>query len=109
MNEIYVIRKGETYYDATVCGYFTDKDKAERYCVLNEDCFIETTTCLDDLDLPESNIAYEYSVNFCNCGGTWKKYCFTWSQRRNRHIFFSQIWRLPELCRLLKNKRFYSS
>ena len=73
--EIYIVRKGETYCNATVCGYFTDKDKAERYCVLNEDCFVETAECLDNLDLPESSIVYEYSVNFCNCGGgTWKKY-----------------------------------
>lgn len=77
--EIYIVRKGETYCNATVCGYFTDKDKAERYCVLNEDCFVETAKCLDNLDLPESSIVYEYSVNFCNCGGTWKKYSLNYN------------------------------
>ena len=77
--EIYIVRKGETYCNATVCGYFTDKDKAERYCVLNEDCFIETAKCFDNLDLPESNIAYEYSVNFCKCGGTWRKYSLNYT------------------------------
>ena len=77
--EIYIVRKGETYCNATVWGYFTDEDKAERYCVLNEDCFIETAKCLDNLDLPESKIAYAYSVNFCNCGGTWKKYSLNYN------------------------------
>ena len=77
--EIYIVRKGETYYNAIVCGYFTDKEKAERYCTLNEDYFIETAKCFDNLDLPESNIAYEYSVNFCNCGGTWKKYSLNYN------------------------------
>ena len=76
--EIYIVRKGETYNNATVCGYFTDKEKAEMYCAL-EDCFIETAKCLDNLDLPESNIAYEYSVNFCKCGGTWKKYSLNYN------------------------------
>lgn len=77
--EIYIVRKGETYNNATVCGYFTDKDKAERYCVLNEDCFIEKAKCLDGLDLPESRIIYEYSVNFCNCSGNWQKYSLNYT------------------------------
>lgn len=77
--EIYIVRKGETYCNATVCGYFTDKNKAERYCVLNEDCFIEKAKCLDGLDLPESRIVYEYSVNFCNCSGNWQKYSLNYT------------------------------
>lgn len=77
--EIYIIRKGETYYGATVCGYFTDKDKAERYCVLNEDCFIEKAKCLDGLDLPESSFVYEYSVNFYKQNNTWKKYALNYT------------------------------
>lgn len=76
--EIYIVRKGETYNDAIVCGYFTDKEKAEMYCAL-EDCFIETAKCLDNLDLPESKIVYEYSVNFYNHNNTWRKYSLNYT------------------------------
>lgn len=79
--EIHIVRKGD-YYNSMVCGYFSDREKAERYCVSHEDYdeyFIETAKCLDNLDLPELNIVYEYSVSFCNRCGTWKKYALNYT------------------------------
>lgn len=71
MNIIYTVREGDSY-DSAICGYFTSREEAEKYCVLNEGefgCFIEEAECLDNsTDLSDIKVYYNYIITYSKVG-----------------------------------------
>lgn len=74
MGKIYLVVEGQ-YSDWHIVGYFTDKDDAERFCVLKYDVYDEpyvvAVDCLDgDADLSNVEMLYEHEVMFDKRGST---------------------------------------
>lgn len=73
-NKIYLVVEGQ-YNGWSIVGYFTNKDDAERFCVLRnntyDEPYVKEVDCLDGgVDLSKVKVLYEHEVMFNRLNGT---------------------------------------
>lgn len=75
MSKIYLVVQGY-YSDWDILGYFTNKDEAEKWCILKKDKYYEpyilTVNCLDGKDdVSDVHPLYSHEVMFKYNNGSW--------------------------------------